>query len=505
MSSIEQWLGDVATAALVGSARREPPPVPSVLGLVADDVDHGPEERLLASAALADALTRGGAGLPSTEASSHSAPPETRDACSEAAAQLLRLLLTQPPVSKAARDELVVEWLRLAEATGQRVPWALLPALLNFAASRPPVSGALGGAIGARGAWLVALKPAWSTALTGVVDPTGSAVPAGDSGETAWREQWPTMATAEAISAFAAGRRADPAGARELLEAEWDTVSAKVRSEAVQSLRHGLSPADEALLERALDDRAKTVREAAVGVLDRLPTSARADRMAQRLRSLVRVRGTLNRHLEVDVPEPPDEAGIRDGLTPPAKGGGPPPTVWLAQVVRAAPLATWTDVTGRSVSATLKMVRDKDVLAWLVEVVLDRRDAGWALACVEHGVTDHRLLWLLPRDKRTELLVSWVARPPAGRDLRSLLTEAPRPWPDELSRAVLTRLRGEGATTSLARAAAPLLPVALDPSLAPEVTALLEQVPADATHLRRALTETLQLHAFRTSLTEAFR
>ena len=294
-------------------------------------------------------------------------------------------------------------------------------------------------------------------------------------------------------------------GDAELLESQWESISAKERGEAVRALRHGLSVADEPLLERALDDRAKTVREAAAGTLDLLPGSARAARMAERLSGLLRVRGTISRHLEVDVPDPPDEAGIRDGLTPPGRGGGPPPTAWLAQIVRAAPLETWTDVTGRSVPATLRMVRDKDVLGWLVEVVLDRRDTAWALACVEHGVPDPRLMWLLPREKRTELLVSWVARPPLGRDLNGLLVGAPRPWPDELGRAVLRRLRGEGATTSLARTAAPLLPAALTPSVAPEVTALLDQVPADATHLRRALTETLQLHAFRTSLTEAFR
>ncbi|GAA5105923.1 DUF5691 domain-containing protein [Alloalcanivorax gelatiniphagus] len=474
MSGLDQWLGDVATAALVGSARREPPPVPAHLGLVAGDEDAGPEHRLLASAALADVLTRGGAGLRPTDATLEVAPAETRPACGDAAAQLLHLLLTQPPVSKATRDELVVEWLRLAEAAGQRAPWPLLPGLLDFASSRPPVSRALGGAIGARGAWLVGLNPAWSGARAVAPDTDAAA-------------------------------RTSPASARERLEAEWDTVSAKVRAEALLTLRRDVTAADEPLLERALDDRARTVREAAASLLDLLPTSARAERMAQRLRSLVRVRGTLSRHLEVEVPDPPDAAALRDGLTPPTKAGGPPPTVWLAQVVRGAPLSTWTGITGRPVPATLKMVRDKDVLAWLVEVVLERRDAEWALACVEHGVPDHRLLWLLPREKRTELLVSWVARPPGGRDLGRLLADAPRPWPDELGRAVLRRLRGDGATTGLARSAAPLLPAALDPALAPEVTALIEQVPADATHLRRALTETLQLHAFRTSLTEAFR
>lgn len=502
MSGLEQWLGDVATAALVGSARREPPPVPPSLGLVADDDGHGPEHRLLAGAALADVVSRGGATLQSTDAPTHASPPETLPACGEAAAQLLHLLLTQPPVSKATRDELVAEWLRLAESAGQRVSWSVLPGLLDFASSRPPVARALGGALGERGAWLVGLNPTWSGALEGGPTPAGAS---GDLGGTGWTTQWPTMATAEAIAAFARGRRTDPGVARALLEAEWDTVSAKVRGEAVRALRQELSVADEPVLERALDDRAKTVREAAAAVLGLLPESARAQRMADRLRPLVRVRGTLSKHVEVDVPDPPDDAAVRDGLTPPAKGGGPVPTVWLAQIVRGAPLAAWTDLTGRSVPTTLKMVRDKDVLASLVEVVLDRRDTEWALACVEMGLPDPRLVWLLPREKRTELLVSWVARPPAGRDLGGLLAEVPRPWPDELSRAVLRRLRGDGAATSLARSAAPLLPVALSPSLAPEVTTLLAQVPDDATHLRRALTETLQLHAFRTSLTEAFR
>ena len=76
------------------------------------------------------------------------------------------------------------------------------------------------------------------------------------------------------------------------------------------------------------------------------------------------------------------------------------------------------------------MVRDKDVLGWIVEAVLEQRDAAWATACVAHKVPDPRLLWLLPREERTRLLVSWIARPEAGRDRRPLLVEVPRPWPD---------------------------------------------------------------------------
>ena len=496
MSGPDQWLVDVATAALVGSARREPPPVPDELDLGA--AEQSAEHRLLASAAVADALTRGGAPLPPTSDAVLTAAAEVRPPAGDRATQLLTLLLTQSPVSRAARDELVVEWLRLADAAGQRAPWPLLPALLDFAAGRRRVAAALVSAIGERGRWLAGLNDAWASVLTGDED-----TPVGVAAD--WVEAWPTMSSVEAATAFALGRRTDAAAARDLLQEQWTTVSAKVRADALRALGPGLSADDEPLLERALDDRAKSVRDAGAAMLDRLPASARAARMADRLRRLVQVRGTLARHLEVDVPDVPDEAAVRDGLTPPVKGVAPPPTVWLAQVVRGAPLSTWTDITGRSPAATLTMVRDADVLTWLTEAVIDRRDTDWAVAGVDHGIPDPRLLWLLPDERRARLLTDWVARPSGGRDLRGLLGDAPRPWPDDLGRAVLKRIQGEKADLALGHAAAPLLPVALSPALAPEINAALSRLPEDATHLRRALTETLQLHAFRTSLTEAFR
>lgn len=494
MSQVERWVAEVSTAALVGTSRRDAPEVPGALGLRAG---AGPaEHRMLASAAVVDALARAGTPLPSPVDPLRPADEEVRPPPSDRARQLLTLLLTQPPVSQGSRDELLVEWLRLADRAGQRVPWSLLPALLDLAVGRRRVVASLGGVLGERGRWLASLNEAWAGVLA-----DGDAAPAPSDGDD-WAEDWPTMTGTAAAAAFALGRRTDPARARDLLDEHWTTASAKVRADALRALGPGLSAADEPLLERALDDRAKTVREAGAAMLDRLPGSARAARMAERLGRLVQVRGILARHLEVDVPDAPDDAAVRDGLTPP--GAGVTPTVWLAQVVRGAPLSTWTDVTGRGPAATLSMVRDADVLGWIVEAVVERRDTEWAVACVDHGVRDQRLVWLLPDDRRARLLAEWVERP-AGRDLRGLLTEAPRPWPDDLGRAVLRRIQGDTADRALGHAAAPLLPVALGASLAPEIEAALSRLPDDSAHLRRALTETLQLHAFRTSLTEAFR
>ena len=78
----------------------------------------------------------------------------------------------------------------------------------------------------------------------------------------------------------------------------WETDSAQDRALAVAALAVGLGPADEPFLERCLDDRAKGVREEAQRLLDRLPGSARAARMAARLRPLISVSGTLRKELD---------------------------------------------------------------------------------------------------------------------------------------------------------------------------------------------------------------
>ena len=106
----------------------------------------------------------------------------------------------------------------------------------------------------------------------------------------------------------------------------------------------GLGPDDEPFLERRLDDRARSVREDAAELLDRLPGSARAARMADRLRPLLTTHGTLRKHLEVELPDDPDAAAVRDGLVDPGPGVSKR-ACWLEQIVAGAPLEVWTEVT----------------------------------------------------------------------------------------------------------------------------------------------------------------
>jgi hypothetical protein len=132
-------------------------------------------------------------------------------------------------------------------------------------------------AIGSRGRWLQELL---STA-------SGAAHPA--------PADWSGLKAADAATELEQLRRSDPAAARDRLAEHWDSISAKERAAHLGILGSGLGPEDEVLLERALDDKAKTVRDAALALLDRLPASARAQRMAARLTALLRVKGLLRK------------------------------------------------------------------------------------------------------------------------------------------------------------------------------------------------------------------
>ena len=125
---------------------------------------------------------------------------------------------------------------------------------------------------------------------------------------------------ADRVSAIAALRRADPDAGRALVEQTWDTDGAQHRAAALAALLVGSGPADEPFLERCLDDRAEIGARGGRRLLDRLPGSARAARMADRLRPLLSTHGTLRKHLEVELPDDPDAAGVRDGLPTPGPG-----------------------------------------------------------------------------------------------------------------------------------------------------------------------------------------
>ena len=387
------WLDELRIAALVGTGRHAAPSPPVDLG-VRPPEGLSREEELLDQAAMADVVIRASrspAHAPATTLSMP-APPDPEPEAAGEAARLLELLLTQPPVGLELRNQLVVDWLQLAEESRRRVPHRLLPALFALAETKSAVFRRLEPAIGTRGRWLQSLSK------------TSVPKPADESSE---------LRSDLAAAELERLRSSDPATARETLATHWNALSARERANRLALLATNLGSDDEELLERALDDKAKSVREVATGLLDRLPGSLRAGRMAARLLSLVHLKGLLTKRIEIDLPRDPDEQALRDGIPSNQRGGEPDRLARLDTIIRGAPLEVWTSVSGRSPAATVELLEPEPRV--LADVVRAHDGAVAHLSRQQHFATEPldalgRLGQLgsqqLQRDVDAELLVA---------------------------------------------------------------------------------------------------
>ncbi|MEU8662614.1 DUF5691 domain-containing protein [Actinoplanes philippinensis] len=261
--------------------------------------EDGPAAALLEAAAVALICRRAGAEPEIGRVPVAAAPAEIDEPLPPAAAaRLARILGGGAPGGGHHEQELLAQWLTAAAARGGIVPPVILPDLLEAGRRNTTVRADVARVAGRRGAWLAGQRTDWRWLLN-------EAAPAlaGD---------WTTATTTERLGHLAALRAVDPGRARELLESTWDEESSENRARFLGTFGPGLSLADEPLLERALDDRRREVREVALDLLRTLPGAALGRRMASRARAAVRLDacgGRRNRR-----PSPPAWAA-RDNRT----------------------------------------------------------------------------------------------------------------------------------------------------------------------------------------------
>jgi hypothetical protein len=346
---------DFITAALLGTARQAP------RGELAEELRrHGipppesPEQLLLAGAALSSRISRGGfrpGRLPGQPPGT--AETDDRPSFGPEAADALRQML-----SSRWANELIAEFFAVAAHKGLSPPTDCYPALMDWAADNLSAARDTEKVLGNRGRWLSAQNPDWS-ALFADERPDGDSA---DHGERLRRL-----------------RQIRPQEALNGIRLAWAAATAEQRLDLLSLLETGLSDADEAFLETALDDKSKPVRKKAARLLSLLPQSSFADRMFARCATLVRSSGSLLRGpgLSVELPSAPDEAGIRDGLDP--KETRPkcsPAESLLVQMLSAVPPVRWSRALGLS--------EDK-----LVALALPQRHGraimlGWSIAASAH-------------------------------------------------------------------------------------------------------------------------
>lgn len=324
------------------------------------------------------------------------------------------------------------EWLTVADSRGYRAPDAVVPRILEAAISDKPRRERLVALAGVCGQQLAAQNPEWASLRRDA-----------DLQEDPWcrgthreRLQWLNLT-----------RTLDPVSAVARLESTWDTESAEHRAEFVAALESGAGPADEHLLERALDDPYKAVRDRAVQLLRRLPDSRYARRMADRARTWIRVETKpLRRRLVIRIPGSLDSSARRDGIEDVHFKNKGIRGWWLRMVVAATPLTVWEDMTG-SATGALEIPMEERWRSVMTEgwrgATVAQRNAGWAEAFLRRDgrKLNRRIASLVSPETLEKYVLSGAAdRYLLGVDGRALLDGLPHPWPLPVARKVVAEL-----------------------------------------------------------------
>ena len=458
---------ELVSVALLGTERRAPPPPadPALADLADAASQRSAEERLLSAAGALAVLRRAGRLAPPAPPLPAPAPAEARPACGAAAAYRLTLLLDD-------QRALLPEWLRAVAGRGLRVPAGRLPDLLEAATANQALRGDVEPVLGERGPWLAAQVPRWSWAAP---------LPA----TAAEREAlWLTGTRPQRHRLFALLRRTRPDEARQLLYQGLAREEAADRAWFIAALGAGLAPADEPLLETALDDRRQEVRAAAARTLARLPGSAFARRMTDRTVPLVRVDGG---GISVALPEDLDEAAIRDGVIRRPSSGTGERAWWLHQLVAATPLSAWYTVgLEPEQAATLPVTGDLEapLRRGFAQAADAQRDPRWATAFLDVSPR------LAEFADRRQAALAGLEHLRAGET--GIADSLRAPWPRELSEGalgLLVRLAdrdGGPAGPAAGHWVHRLIAERLDPALAGEAARRLESIEPGTPQARQA-------------------
>lgn len=366
-------------AATVGTDRQPGPwPLPagdigSLARQAAESATEPATGLLRAAAVLASCSLAGAQGSLWSEPLPAAAPEDARPALEAGAAlDALNWVLQDGP-TRLQHEAL----LRVGQAA-RRLPARLLPQALDLGRRSVALRAPLLTVLGERGLWLAAQRADWAFAA-GASEATGS--------DAAWTE-----GTLEQRRAwFTQARQAEPAAARERLQAALAELPARERADLVTALVTGLNPDDEPLLDQLRADRSREVRQAALQLLLRLPTAAHPQRAAARLSPLlVLERGLLRKRWQIDAPAAAAADWKADQLdaTRPQNDALGERAWWLYQLVRQTPLAWWRSHTGMTAAELLAWAAGTDWTEALIrgwaEVLFAAPANDWCDALLDH-------------------------------------------------------------------------------------------------------------------------
>lgn len=296
------------------------------------------------------------------------AEAERLPACSPEIARYIGSMLEEK------QQELLPEFLAQLTRSELRLPFDLLFPALTYGTRHKDIREALIPTLGQRGQWLGQFNSAWSWVKEQNDEPS-------EDIETQWQEG----TLAQRVQTLYRLRAIDADKARLWLQEVWKQEVADARRKLLATFAVGLSPADEAFLERALDDLREGVRVTAASLLTRLPSSALVQRMTARADTMLSYQADdllKDAVLSITLPEEIDEAWKCDmpGLK---SQDATRKAQWLKQTLAAVPLKHWIERFSISLADLTSSVKKSE---WHSEII-----ESW----LEAALRDNAYQWIL--------------------------------------------------------------------------------------------------------------
>ena len=329
---------------------------------------------------------------------------------------------------------------------GKRLPTEHIPALMN----RSDINewwDLIEMSLSTGGRWLIAQHSGWQWRVER---------PGGFGWQTGTREQ--------RLLLLRYLRSKQPGEATELLQNTWPTEAYKDKKSFLKELENGLSAADEPLLELALADRRKEVREVAAALLAKLPQSAFSERMYRRAADCISFK---NKKTIVEPPDEPDEMGQKDGIkkiAPEWKGGKK--AGYLGQVFSKVPPKRWEQFFDAKPAGILKILDRTDwtnvLLLAMAKAAVFHHDEQWMGALLEYWFENEnsplwndavgaKILKLAAPEPVNHIAIKYLNNinglPEEDSPLFQLLQQNDAPWENELTMLIIDRLRNWMAIT----------------------------------------------------------
>lgn len=293
------------------------------------------------------------------------------------------------------------EWVQLLLQAQQVMPREALPALFQRCLNEPGLWENIQPAIGSRGQWLLQQNPVWQILAE---------IPADAA-------SWGTSTGPQRQLLLRSIRKQDPALGLQLLQSTWDDEDPAQKAALLAELSKGLSQADEAFLEKCLQERRKETRQMAAELLACIPGSALIGRYLSYLQACILVeKGKIVLQLPTEAPETWRNDGVE--ISGKAPYSATQRSSWVFQLLRRLPPAYWQQHWGLEPPQTIALFAQQD------------REESWIQALIDACLLHHDLHW-------QEALAQWWLEQPASH---SWQTAQGRHLLQELPTAVVQRI-----------------------------------------------------------------